>query len=423
MRPLSRVRILHVDYGMGFGGSIVSLSELVRGLRAEADVHSTVVSFQPLEGLERLFPHAQVRRERLLLSYQERARLDQWLKRAQWRRVLRWPTFKVFAAIDALHDRWLARRLARIGRRCSATHVHANNGWSMSAVHAARALGVPCVVHFRGYEPSSLSGAERAAVNRRSRQVFRCIGIAPAVSASIVASGVPEAMVATVDNPVTLEQYEVPTAVRDTVRARHGLAPHAFVVGLFGRVIPFKGQLEFLDAIRPLMIEWPALHVLIVGDESDLDLGGYGQRVREAATHADMGGRVLLAGYQERVAEYYAACDAVVHCSVHPEPFGRVVIESMAAERPVVAMNEGGPPEIITHDVDGLLVAPRDGRAMCEALRRLRDEPLLRERLAVQGRETVRARYTPQAAARRFLTALGIPPSAASPKNAASPTR
>jgi glycosyltransferase involved in cell wall biosynthesis len=91
---------------------------------------------------------------------------------------------------------------------------------------------------------------------------------------------------------------------------------------------------------------------------------------------------------------------------VQPEPFGRVVIEGMAAGKPVAAMNEGGPPEIVTDGTDGLLVAPRNAEAMRSALRRLRDEQGLARALGAEARVTVRRRFGPEASAARFLDAL-----------------
>lgn len=398
------LQILHIDYGLAFGGSIVSLSEMIRGLYAVASVESTVLVCQPVDSVRHLYPAARLLPLHPRVTYRDRARLDDLIAGSAAARAVQWPLRKAFAAIDTLHDRWLARRIAEVGQSRGVTLVHANNGWSASATRAARLLGATCVTHFRGYERPSTN--PRRTLPRFSADVAACVGIAPAVSASIVASGVPAEKVFTVDNPVTIDAFVVPEVRRAAVRSQHGFAVGDVVVGLFGRVIPFKGQLEFLEAVLPLLEQWPALHILIVGDEADLDVGGYGGAVRLLAASPSYAGRVVFAGYQEDVAAYYAASDLIVHCSVHPEPFGRVVVEGMAAGRPVIAMDEGGPPEIITHNTDGLLAAPRNADAMRQTLLRFRDEPGLAERLGVAARATAQRRYSPEAAARQFLSAL-----------------
>jgi glycosyltransferase involved in cell wall biosynthesis len=238
--------------------------------------------------------------------------------------------------------------------------------------------------------------------------VTRCIGISQAISESIVAFGVPRERVTTIHNPVSLEPYQTTAPVRESIRARHGLHPEHLVVAVFGRLTAWKGQLELLHALAPILGECPELRIMIVGDESDSDAREYGQGIRDFADAPEHGDRVVLAGYQHDVASYYGASDIVVHCSREPEPFGRVVIEGMASGKPVVAMNEGGPPEIIAHDVDGLLVAPRDDAAMRVVIVRLRNDPALRARLGEAGRTTVATRFTPRAAAVQFLNVLGI---------------
>src|SRR5213078_3067312 len=88
-----------------------------------------------------------------------------------------------------------------------------------------------------------------------------------------------------------------------------------------------------------------------------------------------------------------------VHCSVVPEPFGQVVIEGMAAGVSVVAAGAGGPAEIVTSGVDGILTPPGDARELARVLRVLHDDPPLRARLAEAGRRRSRD-FTPERSAR-----------------------
>lgn len=396
------MRILHIDYGLGFGGSIVSLSELVRGLKEVGGVTSTVVVNQAIAGVAHLLPGVPVSCVTPRLTYRHRGQLSQRLATAPARSLLTPLAMKGYALLDVLHDRWLSRQieLAAGGRQFDL--VHANNGWSPSALHVAKRLGVRCITHFRGFEQPS--ARPNPTLHAYRDTVAACVGISPAVSESLVASGIPSALVHTIANPVTVEQYVVPEERTHELRREHGLVANDFVLGLFGRVIPWKGQLEFLQGVEPLLAEWPALKVMIVGDEADFDGNSYGMAVRALSAQPAYAGRVIFAGYQSQVAEYYALSDAVVHCSVLPEPFGRVVIEGMAAGRPVIAMNEGGPRSIVTHEVDGLLVAPRDAGAMNDALRRLRADAAWGVALGSRARETARTVYGPVASARAFLS-------------------
>jgi glycosyltransferase involved in cell wall biosynthesis len=73
----------------------------------------------------------------------------------------------------------------------------------------------------------------------------------------------------------------------------------------------------------------------------------------------------------------------------------------MAAGVPVIAADAGGPSEIVTHNVDGLLISPGDVRSLATAMRSLHDDASLRSALASRGRATA-AKYTPDRTAREL---------------------
>ena len=94
--------------------------------------------------------------------------------------------------------------------------------------------------------------------------------------------------------------------------------------------------------------------------------------------------------------------DILVHCSVTPEPFGQVVLEGMAAGLAVIATAAGGPAELITGGVDGILTRPGDAGELAAALRRLQEDSGLRTQLgaAAQRRSS---EFTPERAAQQLL--------------------
>jgi glycosyltransferase involved in cell wall biosynthesis len=95
-------------------------------------------------------------------------------------------------------------------------------------------------------------------------------------------------------------------------------------------------------------------------------------------------------------------CSVGVVPSVWEEPMGQVAVEAMLAERPVVASDVGGLRDIVAHAETGLRVPPRDPAALAEAIDRLLDDPALRGRLGLAGRERA-ARYTSQAVVPQVL--------------------
>jgi glycosyltransferase involved in cell wall biosynthesis len=169
-------------------------------------------------------------------------------------------------------------------------------------------------------------------------------------------------------------------------------ADHPFRVATVGRLAPWKGQNIFLDAFA---LAFPA------GDSEAWIIGSamFGEHDYATSLHAQaerlgISERIVFRGFQENVWAELAQIDTLVHCSVTPEPFGQVIIEGMAAGVPVIAADAGGPAEIITHDIDGLLTSPGDVEALAAALRRIHIDPLLRRRL-VAGGLIIAAGYSP----------------------------
>ena len=88
------------------------------------------------------------------------------------------------------------------------------------------------------------------------------------------------------------------------------------------------------------------------------------------------------------------AADAVVCASSLPEPFGRVIIESMAVGTPVVATDAGGATDIISDGENGILVPVKDSEALAHAIVRLSQDSDLTQKLRSAAMQTVADRYT-----------------------------
>ena len=99
------------------------------------------------------------------------------------------------------------------------------------------------------------------------------------------------------------------------------------------------------------------------------------------------------------------ASDAVVHASVYPEPFGRVIVEGMLAGRPVIATRGGGVTEILD-DESGVLVEPNDAAALARAIELLASDPARAARIAAHGMARARAEFSVPAMVRGVEAAL-----------------
>jgi glycosyltransferase involved in cell wall biosynthesis len=127
----------------------------------------------------------------------------------------------------------------------------------------------------------------------------------------------------------------------------------------------------------------PDAHLVIVGDALFTeDDRRYREELRRMADEEGLKGRIHFLGFRSDVVPLLQAMDVVLHCSVAPEPFGRVIVEAMLAGTPVVATRGGGVEEIVADGRTGLLVPPDDPAALAAAVERYMENRGLAERLA-----------------------------------------
>ncbi len=190
---------------------------------------------------------------------------------------------------------------------------------------------------------------------------------------------------------------------RRTLRREFGISEQAPLVGIAARMNPWKGQRELIGAASLLREKHPDLHVMILGSDVPEVRADFEKRAAEGGI-AD---RVHFGGYQKDIRPFLQEFDLFVHPS-YGEPFGLSIVEAMAMQKPVIACETGGVPEIITHLKDGWLVEERSDEAVATAITTLLNNPKLRQQLSERARETVRTRFQPRqqsaAVARRYAS-------------------
>lgn len=267
--------------------------------------------------------------------------------------------------------------------------IHLNDGIQMirHGALAARLSRRPAICHYRAFDPPL--PIDRALV---TPGIAGWIFISQAVADAQFAAMRRPHRWQVIPNAIDLREFDQPVDIA-AVRASLGVPVGVPLVGMVGRVAPWKGQHVFVEALAQVSAVQPTVHGVIVGLAEELDGPGYASQVRQRAGELGLGERLHMAGHRGDVPQVLAALDAAVHCSVRPEPFGRVIIEGMAAGLPVVASSAGGAAEIIADGVDGLLTPPGDVEALANALSRLLADPAERARIGQAARGTVEQRY------------------------------
>lgn len=161
------------------------------------------------------------------------------------------------------------------------------------------------------------------------------------------------------------------------------------IVGIVGRLQPWKGQGVFLQAAAQVAAVRPEVRFLIVGGAILGWEDDYPEELRRLSQDLGIEDRVHFAGHQPDIYPWFDALDVVVNASFG-EPFGLVLVEAMALGKPLVATAAGGPLEIVEDGVSGLLVPVGEPDPMAQAILRVLTAPVLAASL---GREAeLRAR-------------------------------
>ncbi|MFZ2488457.1 MAG: glycosyltransferase family 4 protein [Anaerolineae bacterium] len=286
----------------------------------------------------------------------------------------------------------VARDLVRVLRSFQPDLVHLNDiiPLNQAGALACRLTQTPAICHCRSFETASNSDI-RWLLPGIDGMVF----ISQAIATTHLAAMPPLHHHAIIPNAVNLHDYIASDAPAE-LRAALGIPADAPLLTMAGRISPWKGQHVFVQALARVRAQVPAARGLIVGLAEEADGPGYAARVRAQADTLGLHDALHFTGFRRDIPAVFAASDVVVHSSVKPEPFGRVIIEGMAAGRATVATALGGTAEIITNGVDGLLVPADDSAALADALVRLLADPVERARLGAAARQTVEERYQVQ---------------------------
>jgi len=335
---------------------------------------------------------------------------------------------------------WAALAVARAARRAGAQVIHAQNKHSLiPCVLAGRWLGVPVFLTIRdgsiiNAAPMCLHHGDRMPADcgvrklwrecseeyfaqylagRRSRlrgklaflyfwldsrlkqrflrRVDGVIGVSRGILEIYRRSGLLNGVRSTqvVYNVPPLSAPPPPSEV-EALRERLGLRRRRVVLYV-GKFSPGKGSADLLAAAGSVASRCPDATFVFVG-EGKLETDGT----------ADI--RRLGPLPNREVLCLYPLADVVVVPSIVPDALSRVILEAMAASRPVIATRVGGTPELVVHDVSGLLVERGDRKELAEAIATLLDDPARRRRLGEAAREHIVRRFSSDQTVEQLIT-------------------
>ena len=161
------------------------------------------------------------------------------------------------------------------------------------------------------------------------------------------------------------------------------------VVGAFSRLARWKGQHILIEALTFL----PNVHAIILGGPL-FGSRNYEERIKKLARELDLSDRVHFLGHQENIPAYMAICDIVIHTSITPEPFGRIIVEGMLSKKPIIATNLGGVTEIIDQNLNGILIEPNDPKLLADKIQYLLENKKIAQEISNKGYQKAISNFT-----------------------------
>jgi glycosyltransferase involved in cell wall biosynthesis len=177
------------------------------------------------------------------------------------------------------------------------------------------------------------------------------------------------------------------------VRSALGLTPDAPVIACAGRLFRGKGQDDLVRALSLVRREVPDVRLVVIGEDDRLAMStSFSDELKQLVTALGLSNHVVFTGYRPDMPALLA-CSDVFALPSSEEPFGLVFAEAMAMKKPVVALDDGGTPEVVEHGKCGLLSAKGDLNSMAVNLVTLLRDRALRLRMGEYGRRRVETHF------------------------------
>ena len=278
-----------------------------------------------------------------------------------------------------------AWRIARAVRGGDIQVAHAHKGRARTLALVAGLMGARCKLVLNRGVSFHVPRARR--LGYTSRRVHAIVAVCESIKRDLVATGVPAQKIEVIYSGTDIARFH-PGLDGRPIRRELGLTPEHFLITQIG-VRSWRGWQDVLDAMARIAPEAPRARLLFVGAPPPR-VAELGERARERGLE----GRVLVLGHREDVPQILTASDVVVDTSYAGAGLTGSIREALACERPVVATDLAGMPELVIEGETGLLVPPRDPAALAQALRRVIENPTWAQAMARAGCKRVDAHFS-----------------------------
>ena len=308
-------------------------------------------------------------------------------------KVLHFPTSRLYG-LQCLHD---LRRLSHLANSEGVDIIHTFfeksevMGWLI-----ARLSGIPIWITSRrdmGFKRKKIyDGLFRFA----AKDCKRCIANSYAIKDQLLQwEGLPEEKIEVIYNGLDFSRFQNPFNGQN-LRKNLGIEDHRPLVGMVANFyLEIKGHRYFMEAAKIVLNKLPNVEFLLIGD------GTLRHLYEEMAFKMGIGARVHFLGKRQDIPNILSNLNISVLSSIS-EGLSNVILESMAAGRPVIATRVGGNSELVVDEITGYLIPPADSSAMAEAIIGLLQNPDKAKAMGAAGRKVVQEKFTVEGMVRKY---------------------
>ena len=289
--------------------------------------------------------------------------------------------------IDPINDLKALLAIARVIRveKPDIVHTHTSKAGIIGRL-AARICGSPHIIHTpHGHVFYGHFGAIRSALflcieRLFGRMTHRVVGLSAGECRDYIHFNVyPKEKIVQIHSGVDVEKYKACQVNKVEKKRSLGIKPTGPVIGFVGWLLPIKGPMHLLQAMDNVWLEHPEANLVFLG-KGNLDVS-----LRSAALKSGKNGSVRFLGWRDDVEEIMPLFDIFVLPSLN-EGMGRVLVEAMAAGKPLIASDVGGIPDLVEDGCNGLLVPPGDPGGLADAIMRLIRNPDEAKKMGLRGK-------------------------------------
>lgn len=267
--------------------------------------------------------------------------------------------------------------------------VHQNNSITRHRewMCAAFLAGVPCVASERGLN-QRYTLMDRA----YARRLALIIPMSLWIMDHMIERGVSSDNIRVMYDGLDPKRINVARAA-ETIREEYHIRPNQPVVGIVGNIREWKGQETVVRAMITVTKAHPGTVCFFIGAATPDDKP-YADRLHTLIKQAGIEANVRFTGYQQDPASFVNIMKLVIHASVHPEPFGMVVLEAMAQRKAVIGSRAGGVIEMVVEGKTGYTFPPGDFATLSAQIIELLDNPDKAHQMGEEGYKRLISSFT-----------------------------